>query len=198
MARKQEAERNAAIDRLRSYFLANIGTVLDTRTLREIAGVNEHGRRIRELRQREGFQILTHRDRTDLKPGQYLLLTAERLPVTARGMSAQVRLMVLERDGYTCQLCGGTQGDPDPTRPTRKLSLHVDHIVPESQGGSNEPENLRVLCSACNEARSNLVTPSEPAKSMLERVRRMPANVQREVYEWLHRKFGNQAERSKW
>jgi hypothetical protein len=42
--------------------------------LREVAGVSEWARRIRELRGEEGYRILTHADRADLKPGQYLLL----------------------------------------------------------------------------------------------------------------------------
>ena len=36
-------------------------------------GVSEWARRVRELREKEGWPILTHNDSTDLKPGQYLL-----------------------------------------------------------------------------------------------------------------------------
>ena len=40
-----------------------------------------------------------------------------------------------------CLWCGATR------------DLTVDHIVPLSQGGSNESDNLRVLCRKCNSRR---------------------------------------------
>lgn len=60
--------------KLRAHFLANIGRIMDGDELREVAGnQSEWARRIRELRTEEGFPILTHNDRNELKPGQYLL-----------------------------------------------------------------------------------------------------------------------------
>ena len=59
---------NGARDKLREYFLKHIGEVLDSDTLREVAGISEWARRIRELRNEEGYQILTHNDRSELKP----------------------------------------------------------------------------------------------------------------------------------
>ncbi len=59
--------------KLRMYFLEHIGEVLESETLRNVAGTSEWARRVRELRNEEGYQILTHNDRSELKPGQYLL-----------------------------------------------------------------------------------------------------------------------------
>lgn len=60
--------------KLRAHFLANIGRVMDSRELQEASGgVSEWARRVRELRMEEGYLILTHNHRSDLKPGQYLL-----------------------------------------------------------------------------------------------------------------------------
>jgi len=42
------------------------------------------GRRVRELRNEEGYQILTHNDRSDLKPGQYVLENSIPQPAFAR------------------------------------------------------------------------------------------------------------------
>jgi hypothetical protein len=60
-----------AREKLRNHFLANVGRVLDSESLRTAAGgISEWARRIRELRDEEGFQILSHNDLASLKPGQ--------------------------------------------------------------------------------------------------------------------------------
>lgn len=51
-----------------------------------------------------------------------------------------VKAYVLHRDGYQCQKCK-----------TRKGKLHVHHIVFRSNGGTDSPENLIVLCSDCHD-----------------------------------------------
>ncbi len=63
----------SARDRIREYFEKNIGKIINTREIREVAEINDYARRIRELREEEGMQIKTHIDRSDLKPGEYLL-----------------------------------------------------------------------------------------------------------------------------
>jgi hypothetical protein len=59
------------------------------------------------------------------------------------------RWRIMDRDGRRCRVCG--RGAPR----YGKLTLHVDHIVPVSRGGTNDDENLRVLCSECNLGRSD-------------------------------------------
>ena len=180
----------SARDRLREYFRANVGRVIRTQTLRRVAGISEYARRIRELRNEEGMMIVTHNDRTDMRPGEYMLESLELRPAAVGAISADQRLRILERDGYTCQVCGLGAGDPDPANPARKVRLQVDHIVPRSEGGSNEDDNLRALCNVCNEGRSNLVTPAKSQTiNALAHVRRMPRDRQREVYEFLKKKF---------
>jgi len=41
--------------KLREYFLEHIGDVLESDTLRDIAGISEWARRVRELRNEEGY-----------------------------------------------------------------------------------------------------------------------------------------------
>jgi predicted house-cleaning noncanonical NTP pyrophosphatase (MazG superfamily) len=55
-----------ARDKLRSFFLEHVGEILDSDTLREVADISEWARRVRELRNEEGYQILSHHDRSDL------------------------------------------------------------------------------------------------------------------------------------
>jgi hypothetical protein len=73
-----------ARDKLRNFFLSHLGEVLESDTLREVAGISEWARRVRELRNEEGYQILTHNDRSDLKPCQYILEMANPQPAFAR------------------------------------------------------------------------------------------------------------------
>ena len=55
---------------MREFFLENVGEILNSDILREIAGTSEWGRRVRELRNEEGMNIVTHNDRSELKPGK--------------------------------------------------------------------------------------------------------------------------------
>lgn len=53
-----------------------------------------------------------------------------------------LRWRVFDRDGYRCQRCGASGANG--------AELTVDHIVPVSRGGTNDPSNLRTLCRSCN------------------------------------------------
>lgn len=57
-------------------------------------------------------------------------------------MSKDLRMRIMKRDKYTCQMCGKFMPD--------EVGLHIDHIVPVSKGGKSVESNLRVLCSKCN------------------------------------------------
>ena len=86
MAAQDAQTRGGARTKLRLHFLANLHKVMDSDELRAVAGgISEWARRIRELRTEEGYLILTHNDRADLKPGQYLLEIPKPQPAFARG-----------------------------------------------------------------------------------------------------------------
>ncbi len=80
-----------ARDKIREYFIANGGKVLRIQQIRKVAGISEYARRIRELRDEEGFQIKSHVDRADLKPGEYIPETLDQKPVISRTISPQLR-----------------------------------------------------------------------------------------------------------
>ena len=162
--------------------------------LREIAGgITEWARRVRELRNEEGFQILTHNDRSDLKPGEYLLEDPKPQPAFAREISKETRAYVLDRNGFTCQMCGAVAGEPHPYDPSRKTRLHIGHILDKSKGGNDDPSNLRAICSVCNEGAQNAVLIRPDLKHLLIQVRRGTTADQLEVLRWLVKKFPKQA-----
>jgi hypothetical protein len=49
-----------------------------------------------------------------------------------------VRWEVWERNNFTCQHCGA------------RRYLSVDHVIPESRGGTCDITNLQTLCRRCN------------------------------------------------
>lgn len=179
----------SATKRLRSYFLANLGKVLDSDELRDVAGISEWARRIRELRNEEGFSILTHNDLAELKPGEYILKDPKPNPAFSRGISKQVRALVLERNGFTCQMCGAGAGEPHPADSTRKTRLHLGHVLAKSEGGEDTLENLKALCSVCNEGASNVTVPPPNALKLLALIRKATKADQRVVLEFLKKKF---------
>ena len=179
--------------RLRQHFLANLGRVMETEELRSVAGgISEWARRIRELRTEEGYLILTHHDRSELKPGQYLLETAKPQPAFERAISKETRAFVLDRNGFTCQMCGAVAGEPHPYDPTRKTRLHLGHIIDKSLGGTDDPANLRAICSVCNEGASNATLTRPDLQKLLVQIRRATSADQLEVLKWLAQKFPKQ------
>lgn len=180
--------------KLRAYILENTGRVLDSGELRTASGnTSEWARRVRELRTEEGYRILTHNDRADLHPGQYLLLDAKPVPAFGRGISKEVRAFVLDRNGFTCQMCGAVAGEAHPFDPARTVRLHIGHIVDKSMGGGDGPANLRAICSVCNEGAKNLTLDRPSLQKLLIQVRRATGADQAEVLRWLIRKFPAQA-----
>ncbi len=177
--------------RIAEFLRGSVGRVVTSKDLQEAAGpeVTEWARRLRELRD-EGWEISSHHDRTDLSPGEYV---CEKVGnpgyVFVNLVSGRLRAQVLERNGYTCQMCGAGAGDDDPRNPGRTVRLHVGHIVDRSHGGRDELSNLRALCSACNQGARNIVTEPPSWTWLLAQIRRASVADQKKALQWLKRKF---------
>lgn len=55
------------------YLIVTMGKVVDKEELSGVSGIYEWARRVRELRVEEGWPISSNENRSDLKPGQYIL-----------------------------------------------------------------------------------------------------------------------------
>lgn len=66
-----------------------------------------------------------------------------------RLVTKELRKKIMERDNYTCQICGKIMKDG--------VDIHIDHIIPVSKGGKSVSSNLQVLCSKCNLHKSNKI-----------------------------------------
>jgi len=188
------SKRKGARDKLREYFLANAGKVLTSQELRKVAGISEWARRVRELRSEEGFNIQTHNDKSELRPGEYILIDLEIRPSFERNISKETRAYVLDRNGFTCQMCGATAGEPHPYDHQRKTRLHIGHIIDKSEGGTDEISNLRAICSVCNEGASNLTLPRPSDLKLLSQIRRATGKSQLAVLKWLIQKLPGEAD----
>ena len=176
---------------LRSYLESRVGVVVDSAELQAAAnGAAEWARRLRELRA-EGWKISSHNDRADLKPGQYMLEAPP--PAKAeiyrfeKPISSRLRAQVLERNGYTCQMCGIGAGDLADDG--RKARLHIGHIKDRDHGGLTELGNLRALCSTCNQGAKNIAQEPPSWTWLKAQVRRASETDQREILRWLSTKF---------
>lgn len=99
---------------------------------------------------------------------------------------------MLDRNGYTCQMCGAVAGEIHPYDPGRKTRLHLGHSVDKSMDGTDEPSNLKAVCSVCNEGASNVMVNRPDAMKLLTQIRRAAAPDQLEVLTWIISKFPNQ------
>lgn len=74
-----------------------------------------------------------------------------------------LRRRIIERDGLHCVYC-----DEDLSA----AEIHMDHVIPESQGGATTYNNLQVTCRKCNLAKG-VLTESE----FTQRLRTRAANI---------------------
>lgn len=75
-------------------------------------------------------------------------MTVERKPLSKR-----VRFEVFKRDGFACVYCGG--------HPPAVI-LHVDHIHPLAEGGTDDEGNLVTACAPCNLGKGAALLSSAP------------------------------------
>jgi hypothetical protein len=63
-------------------------------------------------------------------------------------LSLPDRFKILARDNFRCVYCGAT---------AQASQLHIDHVVPRSKGGEDDPSNYVVACVACNLGKSDAI-----------------------------------------
>jgi 5-methylcytosine-specific restriction endonuclease McrA len=71
------------------------------------------------------------------------MLTIREPPMSRKPISKQQREETLKKYGGKCVICGSTE------------NLQIDHIIPVISNGTNDADNLQVLCKACNTSKSD-------------------------------------------
>lgn len=85
-----------------------------------------------------------------------MLQQKERIPLN-------LRRRVIERDGLHCVYCDDDLSNSE---------IHMDHVIPESQGGTTDYKNLQVTCRKCNLAKGVL-----PESEFTQRLRQRALNI---------------------
>ena len=71
------------------------------------------------------------------------------------GVSASTRRFVRERAAFRCEYCHADER-------WQFVRFTIDHVVPRSEAGSDEEDNLALACRNCNERRSNRSQSRDP------------------------------------
>lgn len=68
---------------------------------------------------------------------------------------AETTRQVIARAGNRCEYCRMHQS-------LQGATFHIEHIVPQSAGGSDTADNLALSCPSCNLSKSNRVVVPDP------------------------------------
>jgi len=80
---------------------------------------------------------------------------------TMETLRQQTRLLkdqVIQQNGVTCYLCQEPIDLQAPRRvgqPSWEQSLHIDHVIPLSKGGTNALDNLKPCHAYCNQKKAS-------------------------------------------
>lgn len=136
--------------RIREYLRDKVGEPVKSERLAQISGISQYARRVRELRNEEGFVIDSTRTRSELGQNDYFVVDIQDVEEKSR-ISAKARFEQLERQAH-CGICGRDADHPDVRY------MEVDHIKSfvnyEDPEAVNDPENLRTLCNECHHGKS--------------------------------------------
>lgn len=72
---------------------------------------------------------------------------------------AETVRQVIARAGNRCEYCRMHQS-------LQGATFHIEHIRPQSAGGSDSPDNLALSCPGCNLSKSNRLTATDPESDL--------------------------------
>lgn len=82
------------------------------------------------------------RRQIDTAQATFAMGSAPRAASGRKAIPDDVKVYVMRRDGGSCRACGST------------TEIQYDHIIPLAMGGSNNAENLQILCGPCNRSKA--------------------------------------------
>lgn len=99
------------------------------------------------LRSDEVYALLVTREQRrrqhiDRAQATVAIASAPRGATVRQAIPDDLKQYIWTRDEGRCRACGST------------MELQYDHIIPLKMGGSNNAENLQILCGPCNRSKS--------------------------------------------
>ncbi|HPF30693.1 MAG TPA: hypothetical protein PLO25_00045 [Candidatus Saccharibacteria bacterium] len=175
ITKKQKSYTQKALE----LFQKRLGKIVTSEELAQITGtkgnpISHNIRRIFELRDEQGYNIVNHKDNDvtglNLKVNEWVLLNMEPDPkkIRSRGVNKKIMFEVFTRDHFTCQTCGRTPQDDDP----------VNSILTK--------DDFVTMCNVCNEGAKN----NDLKKvTLLDRVKSTDDLTKKEIFDFLKSKF---------
>lgn len=165
---KQKSYTNKAL----SLFKSRIGDRVTSEELAQLTGskgkpISHNIRRIFELRDEQGYNIVNHKDnektKLGLKVNEWVLLDGNPDPkrMRSRGVNKRIMFNVFSRDNFTCKTCGRTPEDDDPFKSGHKIKLHVGHKIAHKNKDNVvtdrvlSEDDFVTMCNVCNEGAKN-------------------------------------------
>lgn len=149
----------SARQRIASYLEKYVGEIVARDELDYVARIKEGSRRVRELRDEEGWPIDSYIDDSDLKPGEYRLVSADpadRRDPRQRLYPEKLRERIFARDHYRCRSCGRDRALAEAAGDSRfYLEIHhrlavADELDKLAVDALNDEANLLTYCHACH------------------------------------------------
>jgi len=197
-------------------FQSRIGKIVTSQDLALLTGsdgnpISHNIRRVFELRDEDGYEIVNHKDnlwtKLNLKVDEWVLLKSEPNPekIRSRGVNKRIMYDVFSRDNFTCKFCGRTPQDDDPFKENHKIKLHVGHIIAHKKIKGKDffkiesiselkeshiltSEDFLTMCNVCNEGAKNK---DLRLISLGDVVLKTPIKDQYKIYKILKKKFPN-------
>ncbi len=197
-----------------SWFKKNLKNIVTAKELAMITGkdglpINHNMRRVFELRDEAGYEIINWKDKNPIGPplknNEWILLRAKANPkkIRARGVNKRIMYEVFTRDHNTCKFCGRTPKDDDPFMAGHKIKLHVGHIVAHKTKGDKKflkIENIKemketqkltknsfiTMCNVCNEGAKNQ---DIQIMTLMDQVMSSSKKEQKKIFKSLKKKF---------
>ena len=180
-----------SLDWLRDYLLSNIGKPVSIDRIKAAIG-STWTTELNHLSVVEGLPILVSNTRLQGVTSVVLVSRVPQPKFEPNVAASLRRPQSAWRDLCCCQ-CGAAHGETDEYEPRRSVRMTIGYILDLTEGGSDDPSNLKAICSVCNEGAAN-ITPDRPsAIKLLSQLRRAKASDQLEVLHWLIKKFPQQS-----